>query len=79
MDNLGNQLHRIIKNAIIISFDQVELAELTYGAFDIAARSIQLSDQEEIIVSFPIGYRPDKTPIESTRTYKKEKLLLRYH
>ena len=78
MENLGNKLYRIVNDAKGVLFDQGELAQLTYGAFDIAARSMQESDQKEIKVSFPIGYRPDKTTIDSTRTYKKEELLGRY-
>ena len=43
MENLGNQLYRIVNGAKGILFDQGELAQLTYGAFDIAARSMQES------------------------------------
>lgn len=59
-------------------FDQGELAQLTYGAFDIAARSMQSMEQEEIEVTFPVGYNSDKTAIQSTRTYRKEQLLSKY-
>ena len=78
MENLGNQLYSIVGEAIRALFDQGELAQLTYGAFDIAARGMRESGQEEISVTFPIGYRADKTAMESTRTYKKEELLGRY-
>jgi hypothetical protein len=76
--NLGNQLNQIVASARNTMFDQGELAQLTYGAFDIAARSMQSMDQEEIVVTFPVGYKPDKTSIESTRTYRKEQLLSKY-
>lgn len=59
-------------------FEQGELAQLTYGAFDIAARGMQSSELEEIEVTFPVGYRPDKTAISTTRKYRKEELLGRY-
>lgn len=78
MENLGNQLYRIVNEAIGVLFDQGEMAQLTYGAFDIAARAMQESDEEEIQISFPVGYRPNKTTITSTRTYKKAELLRRY-
>ena len=78
MDNIGNHLNRIVNEARYALFDQGELAQLTYGSFDIAARSVQESEQEDISISFPIGYRADKTTIESTRTYKKEQLLRKY-
>lgn len=59
-------------------FDQGELAQLTYGAFDIAARGMQEMQQDEIEVSFPVGYQADRTAIPSTRTYRKEQLLSKY-
>lgn len=59
-------------------FDQGELAQLTYGAFDIAVRSMQEMQQEEIEVSFPVGYKPDRTVIPSSRVYRKDQLLSKY-
>lgn len=76
--NLGNQLNRIVLAAKHAMFDQGELAQLTYGAFDIAARSMQSMENEEIEVTFPVGYNPDKTAIPSTRKYRKEQLLSKY-
>ena len=76
--NLGNELNRIVREARGSMFDQGELAQLTYGAFDIAARSMHESQDEEIQVTFPIGYKPDKTAIPTTRTYRKEQLLSKY-
>ena len=78
MENIGNLLNKIVNQAKFSLFDQGELAQLTYDAFDIAARTVQASEHEEIQIKFPVGYRPDKTAIESTRTYKKEELLGRY-
>jgi hypothetical protein len=75
---LGNLLYRLVnatKNAL---FNQGELAQLTYSAFDVAARQLQASDSETISVSFPVGYRPDRQAIESTRTYTRDELLQRY-
>lgn len=76
--NLGNQLNQIVRDARHAMFDQGELAQLTYGAFDIAAKSMQEMQQEEIEVSFPVGYRADRTAIPSTRTYRKDQLLSKY-
>jgi len=59
-------------------FDQGELAQLTYGAFDIAARGMQEMQQDEIEVSFPVGYRANRTAIPSTRKYRKDQLLSKY-
>src|SRR3989338_3444248 len=76
--NLGNQLNQIVAMARNMMFDQGELAQLTYGAFDIAAKGMQSMEQDEIEVTFPVGYNPDKTAIPSTRTYRKEQLLSKY-
>ena len=77
-ENLGNQLNRIVGATQGSLFIHGELAQLTYNAFDIAARSIQTSEQEEIELTYPIGYRPDKTAMEGTRKCKKEELVGRY-
>lgn len=76
--NLGNQLNEIVTSARGMMFDQGELAQLTYGAFDIAARSLQEMEEDEVEVTFPVGYKPDRTAISSTRKYRKEQLLLKY-
>jgi hypothetical protein len=76
--NVGNSLNQLVSGARSTLFEQGELAQLTYGAFDIAARGMQESEQEEIEVTFPVGWRPDKTPINSTRKYQKNELLGRY-
>lgn len=76
--NLGNQLNQTVASARGMMFDQGELAQLTYGAFDIAARSMQDMKEDEIEVTFPVGYKPDRTAISSTRTYRKEQLLSKY-
>lgn len=76
--NIGNQLNQIVRSARRSMFDQGELAQLTYGAFDIAVQGMQAMNQEEIEVTFPIGYKPEKTTMQTTRTYRKEELLLKY-
>jgi hypothetical protein len=76
--NLGNQLNRIVWDARALLFEQGELAELTYGAFDIAARFARSQKDDEIEITFPVGYRADRTTIPSKRTYKKEELVRKY-
>lgn len=76
--NLGNQLNQIVTSARNAMFDQGELAQLTYGAFDIAARGMHDMEQEEVEVTFPVGYRADKSAIPSTRKYRKDQLLSKY-
>lgn len=76
--NIGNTLYLLVSNARHALFDQGELAQLTYGAFDVVATNVTNSDVPEIEISFPVGYRPDKTSILSTRKYTKQELLARY-
>ena len=75
---LGNELNRILLGGKNLMYNQGELAQLTHSAFDHAANLIQSGDDQEITVDVPIGYRPDKTPITSPRTYKKHELIGRY-
>jgi len=77
-ENLGNQLNRIARFARVLLFNQGELAQLTYSAFDIAAKTVQDSDQQEIVVTYPIGWRPDRQAVTGSNTYKKDELLSRY-
>lgn len=76
--NLGNQLNQIVIFARGAMFDQGELAQLTFGAFDFAARSMQEMKHDDIEVSFPVKYNPDRTSIQSTRKYSKDQLLSKY-
>jgi hypothetical protein len=76
--NLGNFLNRVVVYARRAMFDQGELAQLTYGAFDIAVRHLQEMQQEDVEVTFPIGYKADRTAMQGTRTYGKDQLLSKY-
>lgn len=78
LPNIGNVLYQLVTGARHALFDQGELAQLTYGAFDVVANNVTSTDAPEIEISFPVGYRPDKTSILSTRKYTKEELLGRY-
>ena len=76
--NIGDQLNKILADAKGALFRQSELAQLTYGAFDIAATTLQNSEESEITVTYPLGWRPDRQAIQGTWTYKKEDLLRQY-
>jgi hypothetical protein len=76
--NIGDSLNTLANEARGALFRQAELAQLTYGAFDIAATTLQKSDQDNIKISYPVGWRPDRQAIESTCTYAKEDLLNQY-
>lgn len=76
--NIGDQLNQVVVNAKGALFRQSELAQLTYGAFDIAATTLKNSGEEEITVTYPVGWRPDRQTMEGSWTYKKAELLERY-
>ena len=78
LPNIGNVLYHLVAGARNALFDQGELAQLTYGAFDVVANNVASNKEPVIEISFPVGYRPDKTSIVSTRNYTKEQLLGRY-
>jgi hypothetical protein len=77
-ESIGNRLNRIVSDARGALFEQGELAQLTYGAFDIASRTIEDHESDEIEITYPVGYRSDRQPIETTWTYAKADLLARY-
>lgn len=76
--NLGNQLNQIVGSSRAKMFEQGELAQLTHTAFEVAAQYLQSWEDEKIEISFPVGYKADKTTLNGTRTYSKEALLSKY-
>lgn len=76
--NIGDQLNQVVASAKAALFRQSELAQLTYGAFDIAATALQNSTEEEITVTYPVGWRPDRQVIQGSWIYKKAELLGQY-
>ncbi len=76
--DLGNQLNKLACAARGTLFRQSELAQLTYGAFDIAYRKVQDDSNEVVELSFPVGWTADHKPISSTKKYSKQELLTQY-
>jgi hypothetical protein len=76
--NIGNEIYQRIGLARSALFAQGELAQLTYLALESAANNVQDGELEEIELSYPIGYRADKSAIPSTHTYKKLELIEKY-
>lgn len=76
--NIGNELFRLVNGARGALFNQGELTQLTYGAFDAVAANLRANESPTIEISYPVGYRVDKTAILSTKQYTKEELLSRY-
>jgi hypothetical protein len=78
MENLGNTLYALINIARANLFEQSELAELTYGAFEIAAGALNASADETITITFPVGWHANNEPMSGSNTYQKHELLSRY-
>lgn len=78
MKSFGDKLFAIVDYQKHLLFVQGELAELTYQAFMQYIQIITNGEQETIDVTFPVGYRPDKTAIHNTNTYPKADLISRY-
>lgn len=76
--NIGDVLYRLVSGARSLLFGQGELAQLTYGAFNVASANLSNFEGETIEISYPVGLRPDRTAIPSVRQYAKDDLLQRY-
>ncbi|MEK6478444.1 hypothetical protein WJR50_12950 [Catalinimonas sp. 4WD22] len=78
MKVFGDRLYEKVVEARNILFLQGEIAQLTYQAFDKYVQIINESEEEEIEVTYPVGFRPDNTAINSTHKYTKDILVGRY-
>lgn len=76
--NLGNLLNSAVATAKGALFQQGELAQLTYLAFDITAAHVQESNELTFDVHVPVGYAADRRTMHSLRTFQKEELRQRY-
>lgn len=78
LDNIGNKLNKIALRTQFALFGQGELAQLSFNAFNNAGTIIKDSVDDEVTLSYPVGYKPDNTPLMSNHTYKKEDLINKY-
>jgi hypothetical protein len=72
MESFGDKLYSRVSVARNILFLQGEIAQLTYQSFDKYAQLINETVATEIEVTYPIGYRPDNNPINTTHKYLKK-------
>ncbi len=75
---LGNELNRIVQDTVFAIFTQGELAQLSHSSFSNSSQMIRDGADEEIEISYPIGYKPTKEPMMGTHTYGKEQLIQRF-
>lgn len=78
MNSFGDRLYKKVDSQRFQLFIQGELAELTYQAYQLSISTISNGESETIEVTYPVGYKADKTSINNTQTYAKEDLVARY-
>jgi len=78
METFGDKLYARVNASKTTLFLQGEIAQLTYQSFDKYMQLINETKDNEIEVTYPIGYRPDNTAINTTQKYSKEDLIERY-
>lgn len=73
--NFGNSLNQRIRSALFALFEVGEIFQLTYSSFEEMRKRIENDMSEVFTLSYPIGFRPDKTSILGNREYAKKELL----
>src|SRR5690554_4696454 len=79
MENFGDKLYRTINSARSMLFMQGEMAQLTYISYEKFVQLVEEGKEDKIPISYPVGYKADNTPINSTHEYTKEELIDRYN
>jgi len=78
LENIGDRLYTIVDYTRGELFSQGKMAQLTYQAFDWYVDKIQNSEDEEITVSYPIGYKPSKETMLSEIVFTKDEIKQEY-
>jgi hypothetical protein len=78
MESFGDRLYNRVANARNELFIQGEIAQLTHQSFDKYIQIITELQEEEIEVTYPIGYGANNVPLNTTQKYTKEDLIGRY-
>lgn len=73
--NFGNMLNERNGNALFALFEVGEVFQLTYSSFEEMAKRIEGDKNEVFTLSYPIGYRQDKTSLLGKKEYSKRDLL----
>jgi hypothetical protein len=73
--NFGNSLNGRNKNALYALFEVGEIFQLTFSSFEEMKKRIENDISEVFTLSYPIGFKPDKTSLLGKREYQKTDLL----
>jgi hypothetical protein len=76
---LGNELNKIVEDSRAFLFSQGELAQLSHSSFLDTIENIKNRDEEQMEISYPVGYRADRQPIVSSHKYTRDQLIGRYN
>jgi hypothetical protein len=74
----SDTLYRTVTGAQSQLFKLGELVQLSHTAFEIAARNIEQSQEEQIKLTYQIGVRPDGTAMFGENQYAKKDLIQHY-
>lgn len=75
MESFGDKLIKSINNSRNLLFLQGEMAQLTYISFEQMVNWIDSKKEDTIPISYPIGFKADKTTLMSQpNNYSKEDL-----
>lgn len=76
---IGNRLNGSVRQAIQTLFVQAEFAQLTHYSLDASAQIIQQGNKDEIELTYPVGYKPNREIMPGTLKYSsKEELVQRF-
>ncbi|MGQ8335021.1 hypothetical protein ACUNWD_00605 [Sunxiuqinia sp. A32] len=78
MKSFGDRLFKSISDSRSLLFLQGEMAQLTFIAYEKFIELVNEEKAEKIPITYPVGYRADNTPINSTRDFTKDELINRY-
>ena len=73
--NFGNKLNRRNRNALYSLFEVGETFQLTYSSFNEMKTRIQEDKSKVFTLTYPIGYKPDKTSMLGEKKFTKKELL----
>lgn len=79
MESIGDRLYSLVFTTKGELFQQSRMAQLTYQAFDKYVQEIDNLKEDEIKVSYPVGYRPSKEAMFGEIVYTKDELKHEYN
>lgn len=73
--NFGNSINKRIRNTLYALLSEGEAIQLTHSSFEELATKINDDESDNFKLTYPIGYRPDKTTMLGNTEYSKTDIL----